>query len=215
MRIKICGLTTEDDALLAAELGADALGLNFYAWSPRYISQDKARAILRAIPPFVEPIALFVNPPPGQIRASVTPLARIHTVQVHGVPPDPAELRPFTCIPAFQVAAADDLQAIDQYLEQCQERDALPAALLIDSRVPGEFGGTGVTAPWELLANYEPELPLILAGGLTPENVAEAIRIVRPYAVDVATGVESEPGRKDPEKIRRFVVAAREAAAKL
>jgi phosphoribosylanthranilate isomerase len=91
----------------------------------------------------------------------------------------------------------------------------MPAAVLVDARVPGQFGGTGKTAPWHLLADYRPGVPLILAGGLTPENVAEAVRTVRPYAVDVAGGVESAPGRKDPDKVRRFIANARAAAAGL
>jgi phosphoribosylanthranilate isomerase len=104
------------------------------------------------------------------------------------------------------------LQAITRYLDVCRLRGALPSAVLVDASVPGQYGGTGRQAPWHLLATFRPGVPLILAGGLTPDNVAEAVRLVRPYAVDVASGVESAPGHKDPDKVRRFIDKAREAA---
>ena len=108
-----------------------------------------------------------------------------------------------------------DLQGIARYLDRCRSLELLPAAVLVDAHVSGQYGGTGQTLPWDLLADFRPGVPLILAGGLTPENVAEAVRLVRPYAVDVASGVELSPGRKDAEKMRRFIGSAREAAAKL
>ena len=106
------------------------------------------------------------------------------------------------------------LQTIDAYLDACRQQRLLPAAILVDAHVAGQYAGTGRTAPWELLADYRPGVPLLLAGGLMPENVAEAVRLVRPYGVDVASGVESAPGRKDAEKMRRFLGNAREAAAR-
>jgi len=144
-------------------------------------------------------------------------------------------------IPAFYVSEKEDLLEISRFLKECQRQriespgerpsdlvawmnkprqkpknpDFFPEAILVDARVPGQFGGTGKTAPWELLADFQPDVPLILAGGLTPENVAEAVRIVRPYGVDVASGVEKSPGRKDPDKMKGFIENAREAAERL
>src|SRR5205814_5109867 len=116
-------------------------------------------------------------------------------------------------IPAFSVADAASLTAITTYLDLLASVGAAPAAILVDAHVPGLHGGTGQTAPWQLLADFRPGVPLILAGGLTPENVAEAIRIVRPYAVDVASGVESAPGKKDADKLRRFIEAVHSVGA--
>ena len=109
---------------------------------------------------------------------------------------------------------AASLQAIELYLDACRASRRTPSALLLDGHASGQHGGTGQTAPWHLLASFRPGVPIILAGGLTPDNVAEAIQIVRPYGVDVASGVESAPGRKDSEKMRRFLANAREAAAR-
>ena len=115
-------------------------------------------------------------------------------------------------IPAFAVQDATSLLQITSHLEKWRSLGDVPAAILVDAHVPGQYGGTGQVAPWHLLVDFDPGVPLILAGGLTPENVAEAIRIVRPYAVDVASGVESSPGKKDPDKMRRFIDAVRESA---
>jgi len=212
LRIKICGITSEPDACLAASLGADALGLNFYPRSPRYVSPAAAAGILRALPPFVEPVALFVNEPLPQAFAAARALGPVRTVQWHGDEPPACGEPEFRFIPAFQVRDADGLARVSRYLELCRGLDRLPAAVLIDGHVPGQYGGTGQAAPWRLLADFRPGVPLILAGGLTPENVAEAVRAVRPYGVDVASGVEAAPGRKDAEKVRRFIDSARGAA---
>ena len=210
VRIKICGITTADDAEAVGELGADFIGLNFYSRSPRYISQSRVADVLRAIPTSVEPVALFVNEPLGHVERSVRAIG-IRTAQVHGGHmeiPRPA----IRVIPAFPVRDKDSLNHITAYLALLDSAHAaLPAAILGDAHLSGMHGGTGQTAPWHLLAEFKPGVPLILAGGLTPENVAEAIRIVRPWGVDVASGVESAPGRKDPEKLRRFIENARAA----
>jgi len=210
VRIKICGITTADDAEAVGELGADFIGLNFYSRSPRYISQSRVADVLRAIPTSVEPVALFVNEPLGHVERSVRAIG-IRTAQVHG---DHMEIPPpaIRVIPAFPVRDKDSLNHITAYLALLDSAHAaLPAAILVDAHLSGMHGGTGQTAPWHLLAEFKPGVPLILAGGLTPENVAEAIRIVRPWGVDVASGVESAPGRKDPEKLRRFIENARAA----
>jgi len=214
VRIKICGVTTEEDGRQAGLLGADAIGLNFYPSSPRYIAPAGVAGILRALPPFVEPVGVFVRLRWEEVRQLVQPFGRIHTVQWHGEEHEAEDISPLRLIPAFPVRDRDSLKGILHYLDSCRSLGLLPAAILVDAHVPGQYGGTGQRAPWELLADFPPVVPLILAGGLTPENVAEAIRIVQPYGVDVASGVESSPGRKDLEKMKRFIGNAREAALK-
>lgn len=215
VRVKICGITTPEDAWRAGLLGADAVGLNFYPKSTRFLDPANCVPVLKALPPFVEPIALFVEQPLAGCFAMLNRLGSIRTFQLHGSHRELSDTYPFRFIPAFQVADKATLDVVTRYLDTARNSGRLPAAVLIDGHVPGKHGGTGVTAPWSLLADYRSPVPLILAGGLTPENVAEAIRLVQPYAVDVAGGVESGPGRKDADKMRRFIERAREAADKL
>jgi phosphoribosylanthranilate isomerase len=217
LRVKICGVTDPAAGRQAALSGADAVGLNFYQPSPRYVDRASAERILCELPPFVEAVGIFVNQSLDEVlEQTIRPLGmRIQTIQMHGTFPERANLYPYRLIPAFPVRDATSLQQIKGYLDRCREQGALPAAILVDAHVPGQYGGTGKTAPWELLADFQPCVPLILAGGLNPENVAEAVRRVRPYGVDVASGVESAPGRKDPDKVRRLIANAREAAAKI
>jgi len=214
VRIKICGITSEVDAEMAAAQGADAVGLNFSAQSPRHIDAPTAQKILRRLPPFVEPVAIFTNLTPAEMIAQSTTVGGLRTLQRHAADHQPADLFPFRLIDAFQVPGRHTLEHIQSYLERCRRLGNLPSAIVVDGSAPGQFGGTGQTAPWQLIAQFHPGLPLILAGGLNPDNVAEAIRIVRPYAVDVASGVEKAPGQKDPEKVKRFIANAREAAAR-
>jgi phosphoribosylanthranilate isomerase len=215
IRVKICGVTTPEAACVAAAAGADAIGINFYPKSPRYVTEETAAAILRTLPPFVEAVGVFASESPERMVERMSRHGRVWPIQAHGGWPQAAELHPFPLILAVPVEKADSLAALTDYLGQCRSAGQVPAAILVDARVPGQFGGTGQTAPWHLLTNFRPGLPLILAGGLTPENVADAIRIVRPYAVDVASGVESAPGRKDPDRVRCFIENARAAAAGL
>jgi phosphoribosylanthranilate isomerase len=215
LRIKICGVTTPADACDAAQLGADAVGLNFYPPSPRRVDAAAAVRILAELPAFVEPIALFVEEPLSRIAERLEALPRVRTVQRHGRHGEPEDGARFRVLPAFAVRDADSLDEVRRYVQRSRALGRLPPAVLADAHVPGLHGGTGRTAPWDLLAGFEMGAPLILAGGLTPDNVAEAVRVVRPYAVDVASGVESAPGRKDVEKMRRFIQNAREAAARL
>jgi len=215
LRVKICGVTRPADAELAARLGADAIGLNFYSRSLRCVGAAAVPAILGALPPYVEPVALFVNERLQTMAARVREFGPIRTLQWHGDEPEMADASPFRFIPAFHVRELEQLAAVSRYLDACAGLGYRPAAVLLDAQVPGQYGGTGVTAPWRLLAEFRCPVPVILAGGLTPENVAEAVRVVRPYAVDVASGVEYQPGEKDPEKMRRFIENAREAGAKL
>lgn len=202
-RVKICGVTTPDDARMVAEAGADAVGLNFYPQSPRYVTAQKASNIIRVLPPFAAPIGVFVNVLLRQACAIAFQLG-LRGIQTVDERPQSDDAFPFAHIPAFRVKDKDDLLAIREFVANCK-----PAAVLIDSHVSGQMGGTGVTAPWHLLAGFDPGVPLILAGGLTPDNVAEAIRIVKPWGVDVASGVESSPGVKDAGKVRGFLSAVR------
>jgi len=211
-RIKICGITNIDDALLAAKLGADALGFTLFPHSKRRVSASVVSHLSAALPPFVEPVLLFVNEPLVKALDLAQTLSygrMLHTIQWHGDEHELPPPAPWRFIPAFPVADSAALEMVTAYLSKCRAANRLPAAVLLDGHAPGQYGGTGQTAPWQLLADFDPGVPVILAGGLTPDNVAEAIRIVRPYAVDVASGVESSPGRKDPEKLRRFIDAVR------
>ena len=208
VRVKICGITHPDDLDDAVAAGADAVGLNFHAPSPRFVTPEQAAALLARVPPFVEPVGVFVRHTLAAARLHLESLARIRVVQVHGGPAEVVVAAPFIHVPAFQVRDARDLEAILAYLRECKAADAMPGAILIDGYAPGLDGGTGRAAPWDLLEGFSPGVPLILAGGLTPDNVAEAVRIVQPFAVDVAGGVESSPGRKDRGKVRAFVQAA-------
>jgi phosphoribosylanthranilate isomerase len=211
LHIKICGVTTVEDALLAADLGADALGLNFYPPSPRCLDLGTAARILGELPPWVQPVGVFVNEPLAVIAERVRPLVRLRTIQWYGEDRETASRTGHGLIAGFAVRDADSLKTITTYLERCRAEGTLPGAVLVDAHVSGQHGGTGRTVPWDLLESFRPGVPLILAGGLTPDNVAEAVRRVRPWAVDVASGVESSPGRKDADRLRRFIANARSA----
>ncbi len=215
MRVKICGITSAADARLAVLAGADAIGLNFYAGSPRCVSEDLARRIVQSLPPFVEPVGLVVNETPAQIVERACRSSFLHAIQWHGEAPPVPPIEVSRFIPAFQVRTAGDLSRARAYLDRCREAGRLPAALLVDGYIPGHYGGTGHPPPWDLLADFQPGVPLILAGGLDADNVALAIRIVRPDAVDVASGVEAAPGIKDADKVKRFIAGAREAFLRL
>ncbi len=208
VRVKICGITTAEDARLAADCGADAIGINFYDKSPRYVDPRQAGLLLRALPPLMDAIGVFVGLKTRQVCAVAYQLG-LHSVQYLADSSDLEDSFPFRRIAAFRVKDRGSIDEIERYLALAAKAGGLPAAVLVDAHVEGQFGGTGQKAPWELLAGFRPGVPLILAGGLTPENVAEAIAIVKPYAVDVASGVESSPGRKDAGKLRRFLEAVR------
>ncbi len=214
-RIKICGVTTPEDALLAAAADADAVGLNFYPKSPRFVDLEQAERIAAALPSHVARIGLFVNAPVDAIVATERRL-RFSAVQIHGdeAPEFLAELRSAgletPIVRAFR-CGPDSLPETLRYLEQCERLQCRPTATLLDARQPGRYGGTGALGDWNLAASYQAETgapPLVLAGGLGPENVGQAIASVRPAAVDTASGVESAPGVKDPALVQRFVAAA-------
>jgi phosphoribosylanthranilate isomerase len=212
VRVKICGVTSPEDARAAALAGADAVGLNFYPKSPRYVERQVATSILRSLPPFVEAVGVFAGEGPEGMVGHLRALSRVTTIQAHGGWTLPEAVAPYPLILAAAVEDGDSLAQLTSYLTRCRSTGHSPAAVLVDARVAGLYGGTGRKAPWHLLADFRPGVPLILAGGLTPENVAEAICVVRPYGVDVASGVEGSPGAKDPERMRRFVENARAAA---
>jgi phosphoribosylanthranilate isomerase len=216
VRVKICGITNGDDARHAADCGADALGFVFYAGicgadalgfvfyagSPRCVTPEQVREIVAGLPPFVTRVGLFVNEHPGRIRAIVGACG-LDVVQLHGdEPPEACVLPPCRVIKGVRPRREADLAALAAYPV---------AALLVDAAVPGEFGGTGQRADWELAAQLAARQRVILAGGLTPANVAAAVREVKPYAVDVASGVELAPGRKDPDQVAQFIRMAKEA----
>ena len=214
IRIKICGVTTPEDARFAAEAGADAIGLNFYPKSPRFIAPSQAAAIVRELPAFTAAVGVFVEMPLRQACAIAYQLG-LRGIQTYDNQPPSEDAFPFALIPAFRIEDEAGLQRIRDFVKTARQANRTPAAVLVDSLVAGQMGGTGHKAPWELLAGFYAGVPLILAGGLTPENVGEAIARVRPWAVDVASGVESSPGHKDPVKVLQFLRAARTAAQEL
>jgi phosphoribosylanthranilate isomerase len=214
-RIKICGITNSADAQAAASAGADAIGLNFYNKSKRFIEHETARQISAALPTGVMKVGIFVNHPVGEIQEAIERVG-FDCIQLHGDEP-PAILGKLpTGLKVIRAVryGRDGLQRIKSYLDECRELGRAPDAILLDSDASGEFGGTGRAADWHRIAAERDMLrmmPVILAGGLTPDNVAEGIRVVRPSAVDVASGVESAAGMKDHARMRAFVAAARAA----
>ncbi len=210
VRIKICGVTTPADARFAAEAGADAVGLNFYPQSPRYVTPQQAAAMVRALPAFTSAVGVFVEMPLRQVCAVAFQLG-LRGVQTYDEQPPGEDTFPFAHVPAFRVKDTAGLDLIRRFVDTAMSLGRAPAAVLIDSFVPGQMGGTGHVAPWELLKGFDVGVPIILAGGLTPDNVARAVALVRPWGVDVASGVERAPGVKDPDKVALFVKNARSA----
>lgn len=203
IRVKVCGITSVDDALLAAEAGADALGLIFVEGTPRYLTPARAAAIVAALPPFVWPVGVFWDHPAAHIRA-VAQECRLAAVQLHGAEPPEAVLAvaPLPVLKTIKVGSAGDLALLDRYQ---------PAAFLLDSPARWSEGEARAPISWTLARRAAARGRIVLSAGLTAETVAEAIRVARPYGVDVNSGVEASPGRKDPDKLRRFVRRAREA----
>ena len=213
-RVKVCGIVRPEWARAAAEAGADAIGLVF-AESPRRVTPVAAARIVDALPPWVAPVGVFVDAPAADIRRVAAEVG-LAAVQLHGDEPPEIllELGRLKVIKAFGVASEADVEAARQWRTQ-SERLGRPAdAYLVDARVAGgPKGGTGRPADWGLAARMMIEgfRPLILSGGLTPENVAAAIAAVGPWGVDASSRLETQPGEKSPEKIRAFVEAARRA----
>lgn len=202
VKVKICGITNLEDALMAAEAGADAIGFVFFSKSPRHIFPEQAASIIKRLPPFVQTVGLFVNEELATVNATAD-LCGLDLVQLHG------EETPKFCqtvnrrvIKAFRVKNMTSLDEIRNYQV---------AASLLDAWSPSAHGGTGKSFNWEIAATAAISQRIILAGGLTPDNVAGAVQIVKPYAVDVSSGVESAAGKKDAEMVRRFIRRSKES----
>lgn len=202
VRIKICGITNGRDAEMAAEFGADALGFIFVPGSPRYINPDAARAIINDLPPLVTPVGVFADHPVEEVERLMTRCG-FRTVQLHGSePPEYCRRLTGSVIKAFRVGGQQDLPRLSAYHVH---------AYLLDTYVEGRLGGTGKTFPLEVASHATSFGRVIVSGGLTAGNVAEVIRKVHPYGVDVSTGVEAEPGHKDRQKLGDFIACVREA----
>jgi len=199
VKVKICGITRLEDAIKAVECGADAIGFVFYEPSPRYISPEIAKEIIYAIPPFIVTVGVFVNEDPSKIK-EILAITGINVVQLHG------DESPRQCfywhkvIKAFKIKDKLDIEYIKQYKV---------SAYLLDTYDPKAVGGTGKIFNWEVVKNIKDFGPIILAGGLTPENIIDAINIVKPYAVDVSSGVEKSKGIKDHKKLELFIQRAK------
>jgi phosphoribosylanthranilate isomerase len=194
--VKVCGITRAEDALLAAELGASAVGLVFWPKSPRRVSPEIARAIVAVLPASVVCVGVFVDQPIDDVRRT-SQFARLGAIQLHGS--EPVEYAQALLEPVIKaVPVHDGFEA--------EALDRLPATItvLLDAHDPERHGGTGKTVNWEAASQAARRRPIVLAGGLTPWNVAHAVAVVHPYAVDVSSGVEREPGIKDAQKLRAF-----------
>jgi phosphoribosylanthranilate isomerase len=208
IKVKICGITNATDALAAIDAGANLLGFNFYEKSPRHITEAEAAKIRPRFPKKVEAVGIFVNHPPAEVTALCKSL-KLDAAQLHG--DEPAETvavlaRDLTVWKAFRVEPEFRLETLDEYLEA--------SAFLFDAAHTGQYGGTGRTTDWDVARRAALEHRIILAGGLNIENVAAAVRIVRPYAVDVASGVEAKPGKKDHGRMREFIQEVRRGERK-
>ncbi len=200
-RVKICGITSIEDAQMALNAGASALGFIFDKKSPRYVSPSKVRPIIEALPPFVTPVGVFVNGSEHAVR-DICRLARIATVQFHGEesPGYCKRFKHFKIIKAFRVNDFFDFKSVLQYKVD---------AYLFDTFSEAAAGGTGKTFNWDLLKNHKFDKPVILSGGLNPENVRQAVDTLAPYAVDVSSGVEKSPGVKGYQLVQAFFTALR------
>jgi phosphoribosylanthranilate isomerase len=208
IRVKICGITRQEDARAAVDAGAHALGFVFHPSSTRYISPENAAAIISTLPPFVATVGVFVNLPKEQVE-DIAERSGISVIQLQGdEPPSACEGYGLPVIKALRIQRQNPLTTLAHYRV---------GGFLVDTAIPGVWGGTGVPLDWELLnrnLNDAPEAArdrLILAGGLNAENVGAAIRLVKPFAVDVSSGVEDKPGIKNHKKIKEFMDAVRQS----
>jgi len=196
VKVKVCGMTQWEDAKYAVEQGADAVGFIFYKKSPRSVTMKEAREIILKLPPFVDTVGVFVNESPDRVN-KIANYCGLDLVQLHGEE-SPAFCRKIhrRVIKAFRVAGLQSIKQMEKYSV---------SGFLLDTFCDDLHGGTGKTFDWNLALPAKKMGPVILAGGLTPRNVAQAVRQVRPYGVDVCSGVEKTPGIKDPEKVRAFL----------
>jgi phosphoribosylanthranilate isomerase len=203
VKVKICGITNLDDALAAVENGADALGFVFFRGSPRFISPGDAASIIKKLPPFVQTFGVFVDEVAEDIRTIVS-MAGIGLVQLHGDEAPEACRLYRRVIKAIRVKSLESLSPLERFKDHV-------SAFLLDAYSPDNLGGTGMIFNWDIAIEAKRFGKIILAGGLTPDNVADAIRRVRPYGVDVSSGVELMRGKKDLQKIKLFIERAKGA----
>lgn len=198
LRVKICGIQHVEDALLAAEQGADAIGFIFYAKSPRYVTPEQANQISAQLPPHVSRVGVFVNPEESELRA-IQSEVKLDAIQIHGLP----TVKKYRALngSAFILAIAVSEISIQENLESYRQHSD---AILCDTHHPNLFGGTGKSFDWKIAKDLTSKYRIIIAGGLNPENVARAVDAVNPYAVDINSGVEAYPGKKDPIKIKQI-----------
>jgi phosphoribosylanthranilate isomerase len=213
-QIKICGITSVQGAQLSVLAGADAVGLNFYEKSKRFVELEVARRIVEVIPTRVARVGLFVNASVDSIQ-EIAETLQLDCIQLHGDEPPEfvSSLANRKILRAFRCARSEFNQ-IGDYLSECLNGGRLPEAILVDAHRQGQYGGTGEVVDWSSLVAAREQfagVPLVLAGGLTPFNVTDAISVVSPTAVDTASGVEREPGHQDPMLLRAFVKAAKQA----
>ncbi|MFO0752009.1 MAG: phosphoribosylanthranilate isomerase [Thermodesulfovibrionales bacterium] len=202
MRVKICGITNLEDALAAVEYGADALGFIFVGESPRCILPEKAKEIVSYLPPLVTTVGVFVNEDPGRIR-EIMEQTGIDILQLHGdEPPESCTLWP-RVIRSLRVKELLDLKPLELHRA---------SAFLLDTYSPGQYGGTGQIFNWDIAVEAKRFGRIILSGGLNPDNVGKAVQRVRPYAVDVSSGIEQKKGKKDLKRMRAFIEKAKAAA---
>ncbi len=199
-KVKICGIKNLNDAIFAVDYGADALGFVF-AKSIRKISKEKARAIIRKLPPFVTTVGLFVNETAESIETTYR-YCGLDAIQLHGNEPPNIinKLKDIKTIKAFRIQNEKDITPITKYK---------PNAILLDGYSENKMGGTGTTFDWKIVRKLNTSIPIIVAGGLTHLNVSQAIKIVKPYGVDVSSGVETKPGQKDKRLIKKFIDAVK------
>jgi phosphoribosylanthranilate isomerase len=198
MKVKVCGITSYADAAMALDQGVDALGFNFFPQSPRYVDPETARSITMRLPPFVATVGVFVNLKERRELLQAASHSGVRVLQLHGdeTPRYCSGISGWTLIKALRLGGGTPPEDLDEYPVQ---------AFLLDTAHDHLFGGTGMTFDWHLAARIRLNKPIILAGGLRPDNVGEAIRAARPYAVDVCSGVEDRPGRKDAAKLAAFM----------
>ena len=201
MRVKICGITRIEDAVIATDLGAFALGFVFWPGSPRCLDEEAARAIVDSLPADVFKVGVFVNQPIEEVRR-ISAAAAVNVVQLHG--DEPAEYVRDVGLPVFKSVAVHGGFAIEQLDAVAQD-----VTVLLDAHDPVMRGGTGRTIDWSLAAAAAVRRPVILSGGLTPDNVGAAVDAVHPFAIDVSSGVEQSPGVKDPGRLRALFDAVR------
>jgi len=204
IKVKICGITSAEDAQAAVAAGADALGFVMYRKSPRHVEAAAARSIVAELPPFVLPIGVFVNEEPLVVR-NLMDECGLALAQLHGdEPPSYCERLGRPALKAIRLKDRSSFLPLAEFRGRANVR-----GFVIDAYSDQAYGGTGRTIDWALAEEAARAAPVLLAGGLTPSNVSEAIRVVRPYGVDVSSGVEERPGKKDPAKVRAFITAAR------